>query len=240
MIKVMISGIMLASVAVLGVSHTSYALHTTDSLTQSLLGRAPQGEEQVQGVADRKAQRQAELDAKRQAIEQQIADRRAAVAEKLSGERAERCEKKEPTINQILDNRVTAAQRHFDKLKMINEKLAAFVTDKELRVHNEAAFELILTEKQGDAEAMIDTVKTLDFECTIADANAPGLIVKDQFSDVKQALQGYRTAIKDYALAVRGAATAAVEGAATGTNQSSGTQTETDTSTGTDNQEPAQ
>lgn len=208
MIKGVVVGLILASATVLGTGQTSHALHSVDSLTQSLLARTQQAEERVQSAMDRKTQRQAELDAKRQAIEQQIAERRAAIAEKLTGERAERCEQKEVTINRILDTRGTAAQRHLDKLKSIHEKLAAFVTEKNLNVDNANALELILNEKQDDAQASVDTVKTLDFECATTDANAPGAIVKSQFTETKQTLKDYRTAIKDYALAVRGAATA--------------------------------
>ena len=74
-------------------------------------------------------------------------------------------------------------------------------------VNNANALELILSEKQGDARVAIDTVKSLDFDCTLADASAPGVIVTDQVSETKQALKDYRTAIKDYAVAIRGAAT---------------------------------
>ena len=239
MIKGLVVGLVLASTIVLGTSQTSHALHTVDTLTQSILGRAQQAEEQVQAAMDRKAQRQAEFDAKRQAIEQQIAERRAAVTEKLTGERAEKCEQQEVTINQTLDNRGTAAQRHFDKLKSLHEKLSAFVTEKELAVDNAAALELILGEKQDDAQATIDAVKALDFECTIADAHAPGMIVKDQFTEAKQALKDYRTAIKDYALAIRGAATAGEDNTSTESTQDDSTRPESDTASEQD-QEVAQ
>lgn len=207
MIKGLVVGLMLATATVLSTSQTSHALHVVDGVTKSILSRTQQAEEQVRSATDRRADKQAELDAKRQAIEQRLAERRAAVTEKLSGERVMRCEKKEVTINQILDNRVDAAQRHFDKLKAIHEKLAAFVIEKELSVDNANALELILSEKQGDAQATIDAVKALDFECAITDAHAPGSIVIDQMTETKQALKDYRTAIKDYAVAIRSAAT---------------------------------
>ena len=216
--KGLIIGLMLASITVLGTARTTYALHVVDGLTESILARSEQAEEQVQSAMDRKTQRQAELDAKRQAIEQAIADRRAAVTEKLTGERAERCEQKEATINQLLDNRVAAAERHLTKLKMIHEKLAAFVAEKELSVANANALELILSEKQDDAQASVDTAKTLDFECTTTDAHAPGAIVRSQITEAKQALDDYRTAIKDYAIAVRSAAAPTKESDATKTD----------------------
>ena len=204
--KGLVAGLLLASVTVTGLSQPTHALHGDDGLTQSLLVRAQQAEENVQSATDRKTQRQAELEAKRQAIEQKIADRRAAVMEKLTGERAERCNQKEVTINQILDDRATAAERHLGKLEAIHEKLAAFATEKELDVDNAGALELILTEKQGNAQAAVAAVKALDFDCAIADASAPGMIVKDQFTEAKQALKGYRDAIRDYAIAIRSAA----------------------------------
>ncbi len=224
MIKGLVVGVMLATVTVLGTSQTSYALHTVDGVTQSLLGRAQQAQEHVQSVVDRRAEKQADIDAKRQAIEQRLAERRAAVTEKLSGERVERCEKKEPMINQVLDTRVDAAQKHFDKLRAIHEKLDAFVTEKQLSVDNASALTLILSEKQDDAQAAIDAVKALDFECTIADAHAPGLIVIDQMTETKQALKDYRTVIKDYAVAIRSAAAEAANNETTETDTNEQTQ----------------
>lgn len=219
MIKGLVLGFLVAVTVIMGTSQTSQALHAVDGITQSLRVRAQQAEERVQSALDRRTERQSELDAKRQAIEQRIAERRAAVTEKLSGERSERCEKKELTINQILDNRVAAAEKHFDKLKAIHGKLAAFVVDKELTVDNANALELILNEKQGDAQVAIDSVKALDFDCALADANAPGVIVTDQISETKQALKDYRTAIKDYAVAIRGAATSTSDESSTETTQ---------------------
>ena len=207
MIQGLVIGLVVAIAAVLGTSQPSHALHAVDSLTRPLLGRAQQAEERVQSVNDRRAERQTELDAKRQAIEQRIAERRAAITEKLTGERAERCEKKEATINRMLDARVSTAQKHFDKLKSIHDKLTAFAVQEELAVDNANALELILNEKQSDAQITIDAVNALDFECADTDANAPGAIVTDQVTETKQALKDYRTAIKDYAVAVRSAAT---------------------------------
>lgn len=189
-------------------SQSAEAYYLIDHTSQPVFVRAQKIEERNQPSASNPSEEHKnELDAKRQALEQRLAERRAAVTEKLSGERAELCKRKEQTINQTLDNRVDAAQRHFDKLKDIHGKLAAFVTEKELSVNNANALELILGEKQADAQATIDAVKALDFECTIADAHAPGAIVIDQMTEAKQALKDYRTAIKDYAVAIRSAAT---------------------------------
>ena len=91
MIKGLVLGILMAATVILGTSQTSQALHAVDGLTQSLRARTQQAEERVQSAIDRRAERQSELDAKRQAIEQRIAERRAAVTEKLSGERIDRC-----------------------------------------------------------------------------------------------------------------------------------------------------
>ena len=207
MIKGLVVGLALATVTTLGTSQTTHALHPVDSLTESVRARLQQTKEHVQSAVDKKAEKQIELDAKRQAIEQRIADRRAAITEKLTGERADRCEKKEVAINQILDNRVITAEKYFDKLKSIHDKLDAFVTDKQLDVDNANALKLILDEKQDDAQATIEAAKALDFDCTIADAHAPGLIVVDEMTEAKQSLKDYRTALKDYAVAVRSAAT---------------------------------
>lgn len=195
--------LVLAATLTAGLAQTSYALQT-ETILQSVVSRV---EGEVQSATDVVAERRQEIETKRQTIEQKVAEKKAAIAEKLSGQRAERCAQKQDAINRVLDTRTSAAQRHFDKFKAIQDKLQAFVTDKELNVENASAMELIMNDKQASAQAAIDAVNAANFDCASADAAAPGRIVMEQIATAKQALKDYRTAIKDYAVAVRTAAT---------------------------------
>lgn len=198
--------LVLAATLTVGVAQTSQALQT-ETILQTVTSRVQGVETRVQTVEERRQ----EIDAKRQEIERKVAEKKAAIAEKLSGQRAERCAQKQDTINRILDTRTSAAQRHFDKFKAIQDKLQAFVVDKELSVENASALELIMNDKQTEAQAAVDAAVATDFDCLNTDAAAPGRIVVEQIATVKQALKDYRTAIKDYAVAVRTAATPPTE-----------------------------
>lgn len=154
-----------------------------------------------------------DIQAKRDEIEHRLTEKRAEIREKLSGKRAQSCEKKQATINQILDNRINAASSHLEHFKDIQNKLVAFVDRKNLAVDNASALEVIMNDAQAAAQATIDAAAATNFSCSDADAAAPGRIVTEQVSAQKQALMDYRSAIKDYAQAVKNAyaATAAKE-----------------------------
>lgn len=216
--------LLLAATLTVGIAQTSQALET-ENIVQSAVSRVERTEGDVRGISDRAAEKRKEIEAKRLEIEQRIADRKAAIAEKLSGERAERCLERQDTINNILDNRTSAAQQHFDKFQAIQDKLVAFVADKELSVENANALEIIMDDKQTEAQAAIDAAGATNFDCMNTDANAPGKIVMEQVAAAKQALKGYRTAIKDYAVAVRTAAAPLVEDS--GSTEPEATETET-------------
>jgi hypothetical protein len=199
--KGLMVSLLVAVAAVVGSAQTSHALTLLDDLTQTVAARVQGAENQ----SDQAAEKQAELEARRQAIKQRITDRRAAVTEKLSGKRAEQCEQQEATINRVIDERANAAERHFTKFKAIQDKLATFVANKKLTIDNASAHELIIPGQEVAAQAAINELKAFDFECALADANTPGAIVTEQVAEVKQALKDYRTAIKDYAVAIRSA-----------------------------------
>ncbi len=189
------------------------------SLSDTLNNVSDKVEGAVQGVeSDIKARlqqfeqkRQDEIQNKRQEIENRVAEKRAAIAEKLSGERKLRCESREAGINQLLDNRTAAAQRHFDTFKSIQDRLTTFVANKNINVENAAALELIMNDAQTAAQAAITAVGGVDFVCKDADASSPGHIVMDEVVAAKEALKEYRQAIRDYAVAVRAAVTVETE-----------------------------
>lgn len=221
-----------AAAAVLCCGQTSQALSLVDDLTQTVAARV-QGVEGQDNQAARAAEKQAEIEARRQAIKQRIIDRRAAITEKLSGARADQCEKQEADINRAIDDRANAAEKHLGKFKAIQDKLTAFVAEKGLVIENARAHELILPGQESKAQAVIAELKAFEFDCSLASATAPGAITTEQVSEVKQALKDYRTAIKDYALAIRNAAAAPQE------TSEPETRSEAESETNTESQEAA-
>lgn len=209
--KGIFASLLLAAVAVVGTAQTSQALPLFDSFTGTLFSRIGDNQTDAQDRTsspdDSVTEQNSELEAKRSEIERKLIERRAAIAKKLSGKRVALCEKKESTINRVLDDRVSDAERHFEKFKAIQDKLVTFVAEKQIDVQNANALLIIMNDRQQDAEAAIDAVANVDFDCSDADAEAPGAIVKDEVTALKQALKDYRTAIKNYAVGIKNSAT---------------------------------
>jgi len=213
--KYIVTSLSLATLAAGVLAPSTHAISVSDTLNETT--EKVQGA--VQGTTDDiksrlqqfEQKRTEEIQSKRQAMEDRFAEKRAAIATKLSGERKQRCESKEAKINQMLDKRTAAAQRHFDTFKSIQDRLTTFVADKNLDVENAAALELIMNDAQTAAQAAITAASSVEFACKDADASSPGHIIMDEIVTAKQALKEYRQAVRDYAIAVKAAATVETE-----------------------------
>lgn len=148
-----------------------------------------------------------EVEQKRLELQQKIEARRAAVSERLSGQRADDCEKREQGINEALSSRTAAAERYLEKFKTIHTRLSDFAQKHSLHVDNAEALLLIMEDKQHTAEGTIAAAKLSSFDCSVTSAATPGSIIRGLISEEKYALSEYRDAIKDYAAAVKTAAT---------------------------------
>lgn len=206
--KQLLVGFLVACAAIIGTAQPSYALLElvrTDTSQQKQEDQSGSGSETG---AVLNAVKLDETESKRAEIQQKIDAKRAAVTEKLSGRRAELCEQREAKINEALTNRTAAAERYLEKFKTIHDRLSSFAADQQLTVENAAALGLILTDKQAHVEATIGVAKATTFDCSAASADNPGQVVKDLIAEEKQVLDEYRTALKDYADAVKAAALA--------------------------------
>lgn len=205
--KQILVGLLLFGAVTVSATQLTHSLVGATDVVQAAEKPEREAQSHVLSSTDATTKARDEVAAKRKAIEDKIAGKRAAITEKLSGQRQEQCEKKETAINSLLDSRASAAQQHFDKFKAIQNKLTAFVTEKELNVENASALEVIMNDAAASAEAAVTAVSVIDFTCEDTSAIAPGGIVKEQVATAKQSLKDYRTAIKDYAVAVKAAAT---------------------------------
>lgn len=188
--------LLLATTFAITGSNSTYALHSTDSFAAREQSVRPT--EEV--ITDDK---KLEIEARKQELEQKLAEKRASVSEKLLGVRAEKCEKQQVNINSMLDKRFETAQKHFNTFNAIQLRLEELVEDKEIEVSNHSALKLIMTNLGAKAQGSISMLKSTDFKCEDADATAPGAIVKDQVATAKQDLKNYRDAIKDYAQTIK-------------------------------------
>lgn len=200
-------GLLFCSAVTLSATQLTHALVGATDVAQAAEKTNDNASSHVLSSNDAVEKSRQELNDKRKTIQDKIASKKAAIGEKLSGQRQEQCEKKEAAINSILDTRATVAQQHFDKFKAIQDKLIAFVAEKSLTVENAKPLEIIMTDAAMEAEAAVSAVNGLDFVCEETAASAPGAIVMEEVATAKQALKDYRTAIKDYAVAVKDAVT---------------------------------
>lgn len=197
--------ILLATSFALTGARSTQALHTSafqsESGTSSVLTARDQSTRPNEDAVN--DDKKLELETRKQELEQKLADKRAAITDKLMGDRADKCEKKQVNINAMLDKRIETAQKHFDTFKSIQDKLNVLVDNNEITVENEVALQRVMNLLQGRAQGSIETLKKNDFKCNDADPVAPGAIVKDQIAIAKQDLKNYRDSIKDYAQAVK-------------------------------------
>lgn len=184
-------------------THTTQALPVVDTVAKTTNETVEKTTSAARAASDVAVTDKQDVQEKRQALEQKMAERKAAIAEKLSGQREEKCKQREATINSVLDNRVSAAERYFTKFQAIQKKLTTFATEKQLNIENAAALELVMNDSANTAQAALQAIQAIDFTCANASAAAPGALVKDQVVATKQALKDYRTAIKDYAAALK-------------------------------------
>lgn len=199
--KYVLYGVTLAALCSVTVTHPSSALF---GLARSETAEIQQSvKENAVEVLDARRDEQFQ---KQQEVKDRIAERRAAVAEKLAGKRAETCEQKEHNINQMLTSKVDTAQSYYDRFQSIQTKLTEFARYHELDVDNAQALELILSEKQQNAAVFIETARATGFSCEETAADNPGQIVRELVDQKKQALVEYRDALKEYAAAVKEAA----------------------------------
>jgi hypothetical protein len=166
------------------------------SIAQAVQTTTEDASDRAKGIREEVAEKQSQM-------EQKIAEKKAAVQEKLQGTRAQTCQRHETRINEILMSRVDTAQQHFDTLKSIQERLEAFVANKQVDVTNASALETIMDDRQTSALASIEATRAARFSCADTDANAPGKIVMGQVAAEKQALKEYRTALTDYITAIK-------------------------------------
>lgn len=206
--RYLLVGFLMASATIIGTAQPSYALLDlvrTDTSEQKQANQTGSNSETGNVLNAVKLE---ETESKRAEIQQKIDAKRAAVTDTLSGRRAELCKQREAKINEALSNRTAVAERYLEKFKTIQERLSSFAAENQLTVENAAALELIMADKQAQAEATIGVAKATTFDCSTTSAKNPGQIIKDLIYEGKHMLGEYRTAVKDYAEAVKAAALA--------------------------------
>lgn len=208
--KQLLVGFLVASAAIIGTAQPSYALLDLVRTDTSEQKQTENNGLDAGNVLN--ASKTEESEHKRLEIQEKIDAKRAAVKEKLSGRRAELCEQREAKINEVLADRTAAAERYLQKFITIEERLSAFVAEKNLTVESNNALSLIMTDKRAHVEATIAVAKQTTFDCANTSADNPGQVVKSLIAEEKAMLDEYRTALKDYADAVKNAALAQQSG----------------------------
>lgn len=154
--------------------------------------------------------KQEEVSAKRQEIAEKIAEKKARVDERLTGARLEKCKKRESKVNAIIAKHVTNDERHMKTFDTVRDNLVGFIERKKLDVSGQAELKDAMDTKRQTALDAIDSLRAQTFSCNDASATEPGSIVKQVNTLARDALKDYRTAIRQYAQAVKKAATESI------------------------------
>lgn len=220
--RVHYSGIILLAVSLLAMTPLSAMSPNANDNAGNVRGVAAIREELKPRVAEKRAEIEARIEAKK-----------AEVAEKLETRRLEACEKKEAKINAILDRSVAQSEKHLAVFEKIEERVKTFYTDKNLNVANYDTLLATVDEKHTAATAQIEAADAAEFACEDAESTSPTGAIKEIVTNKNDAIQEYRTALKDLIVAIKGASTS------TDKSSDSSTETETDATTETESETEA-
>lgn len=141
--------------------------------------------------------------------QQLLSDRRLKVKEHTEAQRQKACEQRQKSIDKRTANFGAAAQRHLTVFNNVFTKVQAFHDSKGLNVANYDTLVATAKAKQTAAQAAVDALKALDvqIDCTQTDPASTVATIKTAVANARTALQGYRSAIKDVIVALKGAST---------------------------------
>jgi hypothetical protein len=154
---------------------------------QQLLERAKQNAEQRKQEALARAEQQ-----------------RAAAKTRLEEAKLRACQNRERAIQNIMARISDRGQKHLDLFTKIADRVKAFHEDKGLNAENYDALVAEIDAKKAEAQAAVDVLKSSDltFDCESEDPKGTVTAFKDMTKDMIDALQAYRTAVKDLIVAV--------------------------------------
>ncbi len=146
----------------------------------------------------------------REKAKEELATQRDDHQKTTEEHRQKACEARAANLNRRASNYAAAAARHLAVFDGIFAKVQAFYTNKGLNVTGYDALVATAKDKQAAAQAAVDVLKGLDvnIDCTQSDPAQTVQALKTAVKNAREALQAYRSAIKDVIVAIKGASSA--------------------------------
>jgi hypothetical protein len=140
-----------------------------------------------------------------EAQRQKRADRQEARQAKLTQAKLRLCEAREKNINTIMNRAITRGQNQIRLFGTIAERVKTFYADKGITLENYDALIAAIDEAKTAAEADLDTLKALDFNCDSDDPRSEVEAFKAGMEEIRSSLKDYRTAVKNLIVGVKSA-----------------------------------
>jgi hypothetical protein len=145
---------------------------------------------------------------KRTELKAKLASLKAERQTKLDANRQKVCEQRAEKINAIIQKRSEMATKNLEVFTKISERVQEFVKTKGYTIENYDALVATINDKKAAAQAAITVNSETTFSCSEADGSDVAKLPRESMTAVRDALQAYRTAIKDLIVQVKPAAEA--------------------------------
>ncbi len=155
--------------------------------------------------AARPASEQSNVDTSRADSAQDV-QTSAAIA--LSGARLKACEKRENTVNNIMQRTAARGEKQMGVFDKIAQRTQDFYANKKLSLSNYDALVADVNAQKAAAQAALDDIKSssVTFKCDGSDPKGSAAAFKDKLKDETAALKAYKTSIKNLIVGVKSVA----------------------------------
>lgn len=175
--------------------------HSHDDVTTQVSPSAPTSEVDNQTgdseTAEGTSLYKQRLEARRAELRQRLSDNSTQHRSKLEGRLLERCQKRQDTINNLIDKSATIGKKRLAHIQHIEDVVKKFYEKKQLSSDEYAAALVVVDEKEAAAVAALDVIAEREFDCTNLNAKNPSGEIKLAHQEKRQALNAYRKSVKD-------------------------------------------
>lgn len=136
-----------------------------------------------------------------------LEQKREGKSTKSTEDRQKACQAHQSELDAKISNYSVQAQKHLDTFTSIFTKVQQFQKDKGLSAANYGALVAIAQSKQTDAQGVVDALKAVSVtvDCSSNDPASAVATVKTAVKAAREALQAYRSSIKDVVVALQNA-----------------------------------
>lgn len=160
-------------------------------------------------IEDNRQQIQEHMQQRKEQEKERLASKSAELKDKLDAKKLDICEKRKDNIDHQANNISSRAENHFNRFGQIVTMVDKFYTEKLVPkgvvVTNYDALKADIAKTQADAQAAIEAAKAkiATFDCASDNPKSQLEDYKAETKTVYAALKDYRTAIKNFILAIK-------------------------------------